>query len=222
MDNHKKNMQLTISDVIRRRGGVRRVVGGGADERVMIRVPQSREVLMEALVDQLGGRAQWLPEYEEVADWLGDNHGQGLMCIGNCGRGKSLLTQVVLPRIINRCCRLVVNCYTAHDLNRYNRDERDRTHLVYDDIRQYKLISIDDLGTETQEAVIYGERYRFFPRLADEAERRQKLLLLSTNLTVQQLFGDDGQPGFYDLRTKDRIGALCRRVYFVGSSLRGL
>lgn len=207
---------FSIADIIRQRGGRGGIVKT-ADERVHIHVPDARRVLMEAMVDELGARAQWLPEYEEVAEWLADNDGRGLLCIGNCGRGKSLLTQILLPRIINRYHRLVVNCYTAHQLNEYWRDERDRTHLKFDEICQWKLLSIDDLGTETQEAVIYGERHRFFPKLADEAERKHKLLLLSTNLTPDEMFGPHG---YYDLRTKDRLGALCRRVYFEGESIR--
>ena len=185
-----------------------------ADKRLRIAIPNAREALMEQLVMEMGERAQWLPEYEKVASWLSDNQGKGLLCWGDCGRGKSLLCQRLLPAIIHRYCRLVVNCYTALDLNAFDATESKSRRLLYDEIRQWKIISIDDMGTEPQ-ACIFGETHDFMAELADECERKQKLLILSTNLSREQIITR------YQLRTFDRLCALTTRVKFSGKSLRG-
>lgn len=184
------------------------------DDRIHIQIPNARKVLMEALVDELGEQAQWLPEYEEIVDWMTDNHGKGLMCIGNCGRGKSLITQHLLPVIIHNHYNLVMNCYRAIDLQDYDVDERGRARLFYKTIARNKLLCIDDVGTEPAEARIFGEPHRFFSQLVDECERKQKLLVCSTNLVKEELLQH------YDMRTFDRLTALTRRVWFKGKSLR--
>lgn len=185
-----------------------------ADKRVHLQIPDAREAMMEQLVMELGDRAEWLPEYEKVAAWLSDNQGKGLLCWGDCGRGKSLLCQRILPAIIHRRERLVVNCYTALDLNAFDASESKSRRLRYDEIRQWRIISIDDMGTEPQ-ACIFGETHDFMAELADECERKQKLLILSTNLSKEQIVDR------YQLRTFDRLCALTTRVKFKGPSLRG-
>ena len=201
---------ININDIIARR---KRQGDSLKDDRIYLRIPNARVVLMEALVDELGEKAQWLPEYEEVADWLSDNQGKGLMCIGNCGRGKTVITQRLLPGIIHKYYGLVLNCYTALALNDYDVDERGKTILQYKAIARNKLVCIDDVGTEP-EARIFGESHLFFSELVDEAERKQKLLICSTNLDRKELLSN------YDARTVDRLTALTRRVRFKGESLR--
>ena len=107
----------------------------------------------------------------------------------------------------------MLNCYTARALNDYDVDERGKTILQFKSICRNKLVCIDDVGTEP-EARIFGESHLFFSELVDEAERKQKLLICSTNLGRQQLLEN------YDARTVDRLTALTRRVKFSGDSLR--
>jgi len=97
---------------------------------------------------------------------------------------------------------LIVNTITATDLN-----------YKFDEFKQYKIISIDDLGTESV-GNDYGTKRFYTQEMIDEAERKQKLLILSTNLNEQELKDK------YDDRTIDRLRSLTKVVIFNGESLR--
>lgn len=173
------------------------------DDRVYIKTPDAKRILARGIRHFIGDNAVWLDEYDQVAEWLEDNKGLGLFCAGNCGRGKSVICQKVLPVIFKYWHRKVVNTVTAVDLNKR-----------FDEISQYKLISIDDIGTEAG-AVVYGETHDYIQELIDIAERKQKLLIVTTNLNIKEIgkrYGD---------RTVDRLRALTKCVIFEGESLRG-
>lgn len=173
------------------------------DDRVYIKTPDAKRILARGIRHFVGDNAVWLDEYDQVAEWLEDNKGLGLFCAGNCGRGKSVICQKVLPVIFKYWHRKVVNTVTAVDLNKR-----------FDEISQYKLISIDDIGTEAG-AVVYGESHDYIQELIDLAERKQKLLIITTNLNIKEVgrkYGD---------RTVDRLRALTKCVIFEGESLRG-
>lgn len=172
------------------------------DKRVYISTPDARSILARGIRHFVGPNAVWLDEYEQVAEWLSDNKGKGLLCVGNCGRGKTVICQQVLPIIFQHWHRLIMNTTTAIEL-------KDR----FDEFKQYKIISIDDLGTESV-ANDFGTRRNFTQELIDEAERKQKLLILSTNLNEKELTEK------YDIRTMDRLRALTKVVIFNGESLR--
>lgn len=186
----------------------------GGDQRVYIRISDARQRLMEAMVDYLGERTQWTQEYDEVAQWLTDNEGRGLMLIGNPGRGKTVLIHHVLPRLLNEQLHLYVNCYTALELNDYEIDPRGKVRTQYQRIvKENKIIAVDDIGTEP-DAQVFKEQHCYFSELVDECERKQKLLLCSTNLDRDELVQR------YRLRTMDRLTAITRRVWFEGESFR--
>lgn len=173
------------------------------DDRVYIKTPDAKRILARGIRHFIGDSAVWLDEYDQVAEWLEDNKGLGLFCAGNCGRGKSVICQKVLPVIFKYWHKKVVNTVTAVDLNRR-----------FDEISQYKIISIDDIGTEAG-AVVYGETHDYIQELVDLAERRQKLLIVTTNMNIKEIgkkYGD---------RTVDRLRALTKCVIFEGKSLRG-
>ena len=174
-------------------------------ERVHIRIPEAKVTLrrvMEAFIGLEGRRAVWLKEYGQVAAWLAGNGGKGLMLAGNCGNGKSILSRLVIPAILLKCLRLVVNVYDAREMNRR-----------LDEALQKRILSLDDIGTES-EAVEYGNRRMAFPEIVDMAEKHGKLLVVSTNLR------DDDLRKRYGERVTDRIIALMNIVEFNGKSLR--
>ena len=183
------------------------------DGRIHLKVANAREKLMYAMVDCLGERTKWLPQYDEVADWLSDNHGLGLMLMGSPGMGKTVVIHRVLPPLIERWARKVVKCYEALDLNDTDTDNRGREVSRYKHIVQSRLIAIDDVGTEPV-AQEYGEYHDYFSELVDKCERGNKLLLCSTNLSVDEM------KERYGLRTIDRLAALTRIIYFTGESFR--
>ena len=80
---------------------------------VDIYIPEARKVLWAGIRYFTKDNAQWLPEYDEVVNWMTGNKGRGLLCFGNCGRGKTLICGKILPLLLNHYCRKVVSCYDA-------------------------------------------------------------------------------------------------------------
>ena len=46
-------------------------------QRLLIHLPNAKDVLDAGLRHFLGNSYRWLPEYDKVVDWLSDNEGQG-------------------------------------------------------------------------------------------------------------------------------------------------
>lgn len=168
---------------------------------VYISIPDAKNVLWNGL-KYFTGDAEWLPEYEEVAHWLSNNDGRGLLCYGNCGRGKSLICWKIIPLLLNHYCRKIVSCYDSQQMNA-NIDAVKSKHIIY----------IDDVGTENL-SVKFGEKRLAFCEIVDEAEKRGKLLILTTNLSLDEISQKYGE------RTMDRLVAITTRVKFKGDSLR--
>lgn len=168
-----------------------------------IMVKDAEKALLQGLSACLGkGNATWLPEYAEVADWLSDGKGKGLLCIGNNGRGKSLIAMHVLPPLFLLAGKVILNVYRAREMNGR-----------IDEIIGKRFAVIDDIGTEDV-AVSYGNRRLALPEIVDAAEDRGNLLVLTTNLAAAELRAKYGE------RTFDRLVKLTRAVYFKGKSLR--
>lgn len=151
----------------------------------------------------LGNRAIWLPEYDEICNWLEDTRGQGLMCIGNCGRGKSLVCSKILPIVLYKHFSLVSKRYSMQDLSN-NLDEA----------LQQRFIILDDVGTEEMR-VKYGEKRTPFAEIVDQAERKGNTMVITSNLTTQDFQAKYGE------RVVDRLRELTKLVAFQGKSLRG-
>lgn len=146
---------------------------------------------------------KWLPEYDQVADWLTDNKGKGLLMIGNCGNGKSLLGRYVIPLILNAWHTPKI-CVTSKDMTKV----KDTTLLL-----QHTFLSLDDVGTED---VVndYGNKSLPFAELVDNAEKTGHILIISTNLTGEQLAEK------YGVRIVDRLASITRKIEFNNESLR--
>lgn len=174
------------------------------DDRVYIRLDDAKEILYRGVKWVNGGDAIWLPEYDKVADWLTDNKGRGLLMYGNCGRGKTLIGERLLPLIFNRWLRpkKIISCYTSIEMNKRP-----------DDVLEKHIIYIDDIGIEDV-AMSYGNKRLIFSELVDEAERKGKLLIISTNLSLPEISKK------YGVRTVDRLKALTVQIPFVGESMR--
>ena len=177
---------------------------------VSIKIPNAEERLRGGLdyfvnVFSRGAvnKATWdEANYRPVVDWMTDNQGRGLLMIGNCGLGKSLIGKYILPYLIRDSCRKVVNIFNAQELN-----------SKPDEILSYHIIYIDDIGTENV-SNIYGNKRIPFMELCDAVEQKGKLLICSTNLTLDELAEKYGE------RTIDHLRATTKVVPFVGKSLR--
>ena len=171
-------------------------------DRVQLSIPYPREQLWNGLRHFEGNNAKWLKEYEEIAKWLENNEGRGLLCYGNCGRGKSLICWKIIPPLVHHYHRKVISCYDAQQMNA-DIDEVKSKHIIY----------IDDIGTENV-SIKYGEKRLAFSEIVDEAEKRGKLLIVTTNLSLEEIEQKYGE------RTMDRLVAITKRVKFLGESLR--
>lgn len=175
-----------------------------------IHLENAKDVLKRGLHYFLGEEAKWQPEYDEVADWLEDNKCRGLLCVGDCGRGKTLLCQKIMPTIFKFYLDKELLVYDANDINDAYKDESKKIDLI--DSR--KFLMIDDFGLEN-EAVIYGEHKIVFNDIVDKAEKLGRLLILTTNLMPDEIESKYGR------RTIDRLKAITKPVIFKGESLRG-
>ena len=165
---------------------------------------QCAKLFKEAIlhVDKTIKNFQWLPEYNEIVDYLQCTEGKGLFLAGDVGRGKTTIIHHAIPLLFYHCQKKVVKCTHANEL---------KSHL-----EEYKiklLISVDELGTEPI-ANDYGNRYEPANNLFDMAEAHSKIVFVSTNLSSEAIRQR------YGIRTLDRITRLCRIVKFRGESFR--
>jgi DNA replication protein DnaC len=176
-----------------------------------------------------------LPEYDQVAEWLSDNQGKGLMCIGDCGRGKTVITRDILSVLFAKTIRVRFrDGTTGHPVYNYFLAKELKSRWA--EVERCKVICVDDVGTEAI-AKVYGETHNYFAELVDLCNDRDKLLICSTNLSQEQLFGGvvdepddparpDGPthrvvyPQRYDQRILSRLTGNTVRVWFEGDDLR--
>ena len=124
-----KELKLKDLDVYKRQGGkmeqidfkktidnLRKTGFNPVPNLVNIAIPDAKNILWQGL-NYFTGNAEWLPEYDEIATWLSGNNGRGLLCHGNCGRGKSLICWKIIPLLLNHYCRKIVACYDAQQMN---------------------------------------------------------------------------------------------------------
>lgn len=162
------------------------------------------EHLRDGLKYFIGEKAGWLPEYRHIEDWLKDNHGKGLLCLGNYGRGKSVICRWILPIILNSrtftdACRVM----SAYELGRGEEPNWGRQWMV-----------VDDIGVE-RETVSYGVKCVPLNEVVDTAEQYRRGLILTSNLTTGELESKYGK------RTMDRLRDIMHLVTFSGESMRG-
>lgn len=171
-------------------------------QKVQIRIPNARNNLEAVLKYLCGKNTVWNDNYDKIAKWLTDNKGKGLMLAGECGVGKTLIGMRIIPLLINYFCGSIVTICTANELNK-TPDEILSKHIIY----------IDDVGIE-EVSNIYGNKRLVFAELVDEAEKKGKLLIFSTNLDDNALLRKYGD------RTVDRLHAIVRKINIKGTSYR--
>jgi len=170
-------------------------------QKVIIKIPDARENILRGM-KYYTENPVWLPEYNEIAGWATDNNGRGLLVKGNCGLGKTLICGKILPVLINFYCHKVICIVNAQKLN---------TDL--DNVLLRHIIYIDDIGTEGM-SVKYGDKRLAFAELVDEAEKKGKLLMITTNLNDKELSEKYGE------RVLDRLHAITKSILFTGKSFR--
>ncbi len=181
-----------------------------APDCVRISVPNAREMLRDGLdyyvrryTNGREHKAVWTEKnYAPVADWLADNKGKGLLMIGSCGLGKTLIGTCIIPLLMLEYCKKRAVVCTAREIAQNP-----------DTIIPHHVIVVDDIGTESV-SNIYGNKRIPFAELCDAAERKGKLLVLTSNLTIDEIKERYGE------RVVDRLRAITKPVVFTGKSLR--
>lgn len=182
-----------------------------------IRVTDAEKRLRDGLHYFLKGSEQWLPAYDQIADWLQDNKGRGLLCIGHSGLGKTLLCEKILPVILGNGGR-PIPCVTGPDI----------CHRL-DELLKERIVIIDDLGKEPAEATVNYMRRRPFFELCNNAERTGQLLIITTNLATARPASwsadrpwpwPDSIEHRYGQEVLDRLKVITKMVRFEGESMR--
>lgn len=169
-------------------------------ERLQINIPDAENVLRLGLSERMGSNFVWLPEYTKVVEWMKDNNGRGLLLKGNVGRGKTEIGRNIMPAVINHHYRRIVNCYDAVELSARKSEF----------LNNNWPLCIDDLGTEKD-----AKSRDVFERLADQMEKRDRFLIVTTNLSgedIRRIYGD---------RVFDRLKGNTTSITFKGDSMRG-
>ena len=196
-------------------GTGRNVAGGFLQQntphtRLQLSVPGAREHMERELLRVIGPGYQWIQKpYDKIVEWLSDNKGRGLLCVGTTGRGKSLLCQQILPVILGNGGRPIASI-AATDL---------KSRL--DELLHEKIVIIDDLGKEPRK--YFGNVDNSFFELCNNAERTGNLLIITTNLSTtpsdRALYPESIQER-YGAEVLDRLKSITRMVRLEGESLR--
>ena len=177
---------------------------GKKQEPIIIRVEKAKELIQRGIKYFFGESGVWMPEYDDIASWLSDNKGKGLLCVGDSGRGKTFLTDRIVCPIIQK--------YSTQPNMRVVFIRGYSMKEDYD--KEFgRIVLLDDVGVERDQRV-YGEKLTVFNQIVYEAELFGRLLIVTTNLTIEELKEKYGE------RTIDRLRALTRPVVFRGDSLR--
>lgn len=168
-----------------------------------IKIENSKEIFKSAFEYYLGiveRKLNWKNGYDEICEWLNDNKNKGLLLLGNCSLGKTFITRYVLPGILLKYLNIHLQSY---DLKKDD----------IDNILTKKICSIDDIGTE-EIRIEYGNKREPLFEIVDNAEKNSNLLIITTNLTGEEI------KKRYGLRVYERLLAITRRIIIKGESER--
>ena len=160
-------------------------------------------------VDKTVEYFQWLDEYYHVKSWMMNTEGKGLLLMGSCGRGKSVIASGVIP-VLFRMKGKYLRPVHAQDMTKPTPQQpylaygqRPETWLDY--LQRCPFPIIDELGVEMQ-VNDYGEKCEGFNLVINAAERYNRPMFITTNLTEEQILARYGE------RTLDRLGHLSPKI----------
>lgn len=142
----------------------------------------------------------------------------GLMFYGKQGIGKSYASFCIANYLLERFIPVVAVSSIAlleRFKKNYNSYGNDGEYEILNQLKQADLLILDDLGAENDTNWVKEKLYE----IIDTRDRQNKPLIITTNLTTQQLqeklTGKDGVN-----RTYDRIVKMCQPIEVVGKSHR--
>lgn len=185
---------------------------GNKREIIQLSMPKemAKATIMRGLQYYVGDKAQWIDDYDMIAQWLEDNHRRGMILHGSNGVGKSLICTKILPVIFKHYMSIpsnleLISCVKATEIE----------HLFDKELPlQYsKILIIDDVGAESISSY-YGTKRDFVSELVDMCEDMGRLLIITTNLTPNEI----GER--YGLRTLDRLHSITHSFTIEHESMR--
>ncbi len=105
----------------------------------------------------------------------------GIIFYGNVGVGKTFYACCIANAILDNCIPASVTNFSRL-LNKLQGSEKDKQNII-DDLNNYDLLVIDDLGIERNTA--YGLEQIF--NIIDSRLRSEKPLIITTNLSVEEM-----------------------------------
>lgn len=147
--------------------------------------------------------------YVEKFDELAKKN-QGLLFWGDVGTGKSYTAACIANALLDRCVPVVMTSFIKL-LDAISAGSTDAAILAQ--LEHAKLLIFDDLGAERNTQYALERVYNFI----DSRYRSQLPMLLTTNLTLQQMMEE--QDTQYR-RIYDRLLEVCYPVQFTGPSFR--
>ena len=188
---------------------------GNKKEIPQIGIPtfdEAKKLLTQGLRYYVGEKAIWLDEYDNIARWLVDNHHRGLLLFGSNGVGKSVMCTKVLPVIFKYYAKMSAN--TNVDLCYYTRaTDIEGNYEKNLPLRYSPILIIDDIGAES-ETLHYGTKRDFIAELVDLCEEQSRLLIMTTNLSPDEISEKYGK------RTLDRLHSITHAFTIEHESLR--
>ncbi|MDE7402766.1 MAG: hypothetical protein K2M87_05080 [Muribaculaceae bacterium] len=179
---------------------------------------------MQIEVESRGHQAEIRDEVKrvipEIARWLSDAGGKpGLLLMGRCGNGKTTMMRAV-SEVIAKLTeylwgydeRWSVPEHTAKSIAMLCLDQE--TRKDYRKLQDLKALCIDDLGEEPAEIIYYGMVFTPMIDLLAYRYDRQRLTIITTNLTPKEISEK------YGTRIADRLREMMQPIIFTGESYR--
>lgn len=141
-----------------------------------------------------------------------DHSGENILFQGSVGTGKTFLSHCIAKELIESGHSVIY--FSAHDLfdvfRKQTFDKDNDAHEQADHIFDCDLLIIDDLGSEFRNSFTVSQLFL----LINERLMRKKSMIISTNLTPEQLVDE------YSERTASRILSNFSSFMLVGEDIR--
>lgn len=138
--------------------------------------------------------------------------GMGLLIWGDVGTGKSFAAGCIANALLDRGISVMMTNFTRILNALASLQWGDRNRYI-DDLNQYSLLIIDDLGIERGTEYVLEQVYS----VIDSRYRSGKPLIITTNLTLQQLREPQDVA---HARIYDRVLERCVPVHVTGQNIR--
>lgn len=207
------------------------------DFKIRVREGRLRELLTQSfkkmVYEQSGAKESVTAEQErfiaQMANWMSvdsvDRH-RWVMMIGGVGNGKTSLLKAMhyliywLSETEGGRYREAVRhsyCYmTAQELCELYRNDR----AEFNDVKNRRLFFLDDIGTEPQMQMDYGNEQHPVKDFLLYRYNRQLPLIMTTNLPKAARGEKSPFEARYTLQVSDRLNEMCTSLIFSDKSFR--